>query len=169
MVLGMTLTAYTILHVILSVIGIATGLVVVGGLLAGSRLPVTTAIFLITTLATTLGGFLFPFNGFTPAIGVGIVSTIVLLITIAARYVYRLQGSWRWIYVGGAVLSLYLNSFVLVVQSFLKVPSLNIYAPTGSEPPFAIVQGIVLVLHVIIGFLAVRRFHPLGTRGLAAA
>ena len=129
MVLGMTLTAYTILHVILSVIGIATGLVVVGGLLAGSRLPLTTAIFLITTLATTLGGFLFPFNGFTPAIGVGIVSTIVLLITIAARYVYRLQGSWRWIYVGGAVLSLYLNSFVLVVQSFLKVPDLNIYAP----------------------------------------
>lgn len=160
MVLGMTLTAYTILHVILSVIGIATGLVVVGGLLAGSRLPVTTSIFLITTLATTLGGFLFPFNGFTPAIGVGIVSTIVLLITIAARYVYRLQGSWRWIYVGGVVLSLYLNSFVLVVQSFLKVPDLNIYAPTGSEPPFAITQGIVLAVFIVLGVLSVVRFRP---------
>jgi len=160
MVLGMTLTAYTILHVVLSVIGVAAGLVVVGGLLAGSRLPLTTAIFLITTLATTLGGFLFPFNGFTPAIGVGIVSTIVLLITIAARYVYRLQGSWRWIYVGGAVLALYLNSFVLVVQSFLKVPSLNIYAPTGSEPPFAITQGIVLVVFIVLGALSVVRFRP---------
>jgi hypothetical protein len=160
MVLGMTLTAYTILHVILSVIGIATGLVVVGGLLAGSRLPLTTAIFLVTTLATTLGGFLFPFNGFTPAIGVGIVSTIILLITIAARYVYRLQGSWRWIYVGGAVLSLYLNSFVLVVQSFLKVPTLNIYAPTGSEPPFAITQGIVLAVFIVLGVLSVVRFRP---------
>jgi hypothetical protein len=156
----MTLTAYTILHVILSVIGIATGLVVVGGLLAGSRLPLTTAIFLVTTLATTLGGFLFPFNGFTPAIGVGIVSTIILLITIAARYVYRLEGSWRWIYVGGAVLSLYLNSFVLVVQSFLKVPTLNIYAPTGSEPPFAITQGIVLAVFIVLGVLSVVRFRP---------
>jgi len=160
MVLGMTLTAYTILHVILSVIGIATGLVVVGGLLAGSRLPLTTAIFLITTLATTLGGFLFPFNGFTPAIGVGIVSTIVLLVTIAARYVFGLRGSWRAIYVGGAVLALYLNSFVLVVQSFLKVPSLNIYAPTGSEPPFAITQGIVLAVFIVLGVLSAVRFRP---------
>jgi hypothetical protein len=160
MVLGMTLTAYTILHVVLSIIGIATGLVAVGGLLAGHRLPVTTAIFLITTLATTLGGFLFPFNGFTPAIGVGIISTLVILVTIAARYVYRLQGAWRWIYVGGAVIALYLNSFVLVVQSFLKVPSLNIYAPTGSEPPFAITQGIVLAVFIVLGVLSVMRFRP---------
>jgi hypothetical protein len=159
MILGMTLTAYTILHVILSVIGIATGLIAVGGLLAGNRLSFTTAIFLITTLATTLGGFLFPFNGFTPAIGVGIVSTIVLLITIAARYVFRLQGSWRWIYVGGAVVALYLNSFVLVAQSFLKVPSLNVYAPTGSEPPFAIAQGVVLAVFIVLGILSVWRFR----------
>lgn len=160
MVLGMTLTAYTILHVILSVIGIATGLIVVGGLLAGSRLPLTTAIFLITTFTTTLGGFLFPFNGFTPAIGVGIVSTIVLLVTIAARYAFGLRGPWRAIYVGGAVLALYLNSFVLVVQSFLKVPDLKIYAPTGSEPPFAITQGIVLAVFIVLGVLSVVRFRP---------
>ncbi|MCX7304947.1 MAG: hypothetical protein NTV73_11530 [Hyphomicrobiales bacterium] len=160
MVLGMTLTAYTILHVLLSVIGIAAGLVVVGGLLAGNRLSIMTVIFLATTLATTLGGFLFPFNGFTPAIGVGIVSTIILLVTIAARYMYRLQGSWRWIYAGGAVLSLYLNSFVLVVQSFLKVPSLNVYAPTGSEPPFAITQGVLLVVFIVLGIFSVARFRP---------
>jgi hypothetical protein len=160
MVLGMTLTAYTILHVILSVIGIATGLVAVGGLLAGHRLSVITAIFLITTLATTLGGFLFPFNGFTPAIGVGIVSTIVLLVTIAARYIFRLHGSWRRVYVGGAVIALYLNSFVLVAQSFLKVPSLNIYAPTGSEPPFVIAQGVVLAVFAVLGILSVWRFRP---------
>ncbi|MEP9386571.1 hypothetical protein [Mesorhizobium sp. KR9-304] len=160
MVLGMTLTAYTILHVVLSIIGIVTGLIAVGGLLAGHRLPVTTAIFLITTLATTLGGFLFPFNGFTPAIGVGIVSTIVLLVTIAARYIFRLHGSWRRVYVGGAVIALYLNSFVLVAQSFRKVPSLNIYAPTGSETPFAITQGVVLAVFVVLGILSVWRFRP---------
>jgi hypothetical protein len=163
MILGMTLAAYTILHVILSVIGIATGLIAVGGLLAGNRLPITTAVFLITTLATTLGGFLFPFNGFTPAIGVGIISTIVLLVTIAARYIFRLHGSWRWIYVGGAVIALYLNSFVLVAQSFLKVPSLNIYAPTGSEPPFAIAQGAVLAVFIVLGILSVWRFRPAQT------
>lgn len=160
MILGMTLTAYTILHVVLSIIGIATGLVAVGGLLAGNRLPLTTAIFLVTTLATTLGGFLFPFNGFTPAIGVGIVSTIVLLVTIAARYVYRLLGAWRWIYVGGAIIALYLNSFVLVVQSFLKVPALHVYAPTGSETPFAITQGIVLAVFLVLGIVSVWRFRP---------
>jgi len=159
MILGMTLTAYTILHVILSVIGITTGLVAVGGLLAGNRLPITTAVFLVTTLATTLGGFLFPFNGFTPAIGVGIVSTIVLLVTIAARYVYRLHGAWRWIYVSGAVIALYLNSFVLVVQSFLKVPALHVYAPAGSETPFAITQGVVLAVFLVLGIVSVWRFR----------
>ncbi|MBL8577951.1 MAG: hypothetical protein JNK47_12045 [Mesorhizobium sp.] len=160
MVLGMTLTAYTILHVVLSIIGIATGLVAVGGLLAGHRLSITTAIFLITTLATTLGGFLFPYNGFTPAIGVGIVSTVILLIAIAARYVFRLRGSWRWVYVGTAVLALYLNAFVLVVQSFLKVPALNVYAPTGSETPFAVTQGVVLAVFIVLGILSIWRFRP---------
>jgi hypothetical protein len=160
MVLGMTLTAYTILHVILSVIGIATGLVAVGGLLAGNRLPLATAIFLATTLATTLGGFLFPFNGFTPAIGVGIVSTVILLVTIAARYVFRLQGAWRWVYVGGAAIALYLNAFVLVVQSFLKVPALHVYAPTGSETPFAVTQGVVLAVFIVLGIVSVWRFRP---------
>ena len=98
-----------------------------------------------------------PLYGFTPAIGVGIVSTIVLVIIIAARYAFRLSGSWRWIYAGGAVLSFYLNFFVLIVQSFQKIPALNAYAPTGSEPPFAITQGIALLAFVVAGALSVGR------------
>jgi hypothetical protein len=160
MILGMTLPIFTMTHVVISLIAITSGLIVVGGLLAGNRLPITTLIFLVTTLATTLGGFLFPFSGFTPAIGVGIVSTVVLVFTIAARYAFRLRGSWRWIYVGGAVLSVYLNFFVAVVQSFQKIPAFNLYAPTGSEPPFAITQGIVLLGFVVLGLVSLRRFHP---------
>lgn len=148
------------MHVILSVIGIAAGLVVIGGLLADNRLSLMTLIFLATTLATTLGGFLFPLNGFTPAVGVGIVSTLVLLATVAARYVFRLSGSWRWIYVAGAVVALNLNFFVIVAQSFQKVPAFNAYAPTGSEPPFAITQAIVLIVFLLLGVLSVRRLHP---------
>lgn len=161
MVFGMSIATYTMVHVVISLIGIVSGLIVVGGLLSGARLSIMTAIFLITTLATTLGGFFFPFNGFTPAIGVGIVSTVVLLATIAARYVYRLRDRWRWIYAGGAVLSLYLNFFVAVVQSFQKIPAFNVYAPTGSEPPFGIAQGVVLVGFLVIGLLALMRFRPM--------
>ena len=160
MVLGLSLATYTMLHVVISLIGIVSGLIVVGGLLSGTRLSVMTAIFLITTLATTLGGFLFPFNGFTPAIGVGVISTIILAVTIAARYIYRLRDRWRWIYAGGAVLSLYLNFFVAVVQSFQKIPAFNAYAPMGNEPPFAIAQGIVLVGFIVIGMVALARFRP---------
>jgi hypothetical protein len=151
---------YTFIHVLLSLIGIASGLVVLYGLLTASRMNGWTALFLVTTLATTVTGFFFPFHGFTPAIGVGIVSTIVLIATIVARYAYHLAGSWRWIYAGGAVLSLYLNVFVLVVQSFQKIPALNVYAPTGSELPFAITQGIVLVAFVVLGLLSLRTFRP---------
>lgn len=147
-------------HVLISVVGIASGLVVVWGLLSSSRMSTLTAVFLLTTLLTNLTGFLFPFKGFTPAIGVGIVGTIVVAVCLAARYLKRLENGWRGVYVVTAVLSLYFNLFVLVVQLFQKVPALNAYAPTGSEPPFAIVQGLVLLACLIIGFLAFRRFHP---------
>lgn len=150
--------AFTLFHTGLSLVAIATGLVVLRGLLRNDPMNGWTLWFWITTVATTLTGFLFPFRGFTPAIGTGIVSTAVLLFTIPARYTFHLAGSWRWIYVVGAVFSLYLNCFVLVVQSFLKIPALNALAPQGNEPPFAIAQGIVLVLFVIAGYLAVRRF-----------
>ncbi|UGY08213.1 MULTISPECIES: hypothetical protein [unclassified Phyllobacterium] len=159
MILGMT--PFTLFHVILSLIGIVTGLVVLSGLLKSENWPGWTFIFLLTTVATSVTGFLFPFNGFTPAIGVGIISMVFLILAIAALYAFRLAGSWRWVYVVCAIVSLYLNVFVLVAQSFQKIPALNALAPTQSEPPFAISQGIVLVLFIIAGFLSLRRFHPL--------
>ena len=158
MIFGMD--TYTFVHVLLSLIGIVAGFFVLYGLLTANRMSGWTAIFLVTTLATTLTGFGFPFNGFTPAIGVGIVSTVVLVVTIAALYAFRLRGSWRWIYAGGAVLSFYLNFFVLIVQSFQKIPALNAFAPTGSEPAFAITQGIALLAFVVAGALSLRTFRP---------
>ena len=157
--------AFTLFHVALSLVGILTGLVVLRGLLTNHALNGWTLWFLVTTAATTLTGFLFPFRGFTPAIGTGIVSTVALALTIPALYTFRLAGSWRWIYVVGAVFSLYLNCFVLVVQAFLKIPALKALAPLGNEPPFAIAQGIVLVLFVIAGYRSVRRFRPAAEMG----
>lgn len=159
MIFGMA--PFTLFHVILSLIGIVTGLVVLAGLIGSESKPGWTLVFLITTVATSVTGFLFPFGGFTPAIGVGIISMIFLITAIIALYFYRLAGAWRWVYVASAVVSLYLNVFVLVAQSFQKIPALNALAPTGSEPPFAIAQGIVLVLFIMAGFLSLRRFHPL--------
>jgi hypothetical protein len=155
------LAAFTILHVIISLIAIVSGFVVLNGLLKSQRVDGWTLTFLIFTAATLITGFLFPFHGFTPAIGVGIIATIILIPTILARYTFRLAGAWRWIYAAGAVVSLYFNVFVLIAQSFQKIPALNVLAPTGSEPPFAITQGIVLVLFVIAGVLSLIRFHPL--------
>ena len=161
-------STFTLVHTVLSLIGIVAGLVALFGLLRNNPLNNWTLIFILTTAATTLTGFLFPFHGFTPAIGTGIVSSLVLAVTILARYAFNMVGSWRWIYVVGAVVSLYLNCFVLVVQGFLKVPALHALAPQGNEPAFALTQGLVLVLFVIAGFIAVRRFHPgSGTAALA--
>ena len=109
---------------------------------------------------TSVTGFGFPFHGVTPAIIVGVLSLIVLALAIAARYTFHLAGAWRWIFVVCAVVALYFNCFVLVVQSFLHIPALHVLAPHGSEPPFAIVQGIVLLLFLWGGILAVKRFHP---------
>jgi len=114
----------------------------------------------VTTVATSATGFGFPFNGFTPAIGVGTLSLVVLAVTLLARYKFRLLGASRWIYVVGAMLALYFNTFVLVVQLFLKIPALHALAPQGTEPPFAITQGVVLLVFVVLGILSVRRFHP---------
>jgi hypothetical protein len=151
---------FTLVHVVLSLFGILSGLVVLYGLLTANRMNGWTMIFLVTTVATSVTGFGFPFHGVTPAIIVGIFSLIVLLAAIVARYVFHLAGSWRWIYVVSSVVALYFNVFVLVAQSFLKIPALHALAPTGSEPPFAIAQGIVLLLFIVAGTLAVKRFHP---------
>jgi hypothetical protein len=150
----------TLVHVVLSLFGILSGLVVLYGLLTANRMNGWTMIFLVTTVATSVTGFGFPFHGVTPAIIVGIFSLIVLLAAIVARYAFHLAGSWRWIYVIGSIVALYFNVFVLVAQSFLKIPALHALAPKGSEPPFAIAQGIVLLLFVVAGTLAVKRFHP---------
>ena len=159
MIFGMS--TFTFLHVLISLMGIGTGLVVAYGPLASQRLETWTACFLVTTVATSVTGFLFPFHGFTPAIGVGILSMIVLIAAILALYVFRLAGAWRWVYVGGAVIALYFNVFVLIVQSFQKIAPLKALAPTQTEPPFLIAQVAALLFYIAVGIGAVRRFHPL--------
>src|ERR1700751_1949807 len=160
MILGMSVGAFTILHVIITLVAIGSGLIVVGGMFASDRLPVTTASFLFTTALTSLTGFLFPIHGFTPALGVGLVACVILAVALFALYKERLVGAWRWIYVITAVVSLYLNVFVLVVQSFVKVSALNALAPTQTEPPFAITKGTVLVIFIVICLIAIANFRP---------
>ena len=160
MILGLSIGAFTLLHVAISLLAIGSGLIVCGGMLASRRLPGTNALFLLTTVLTSVSGFLFPIHGFTPALGVGIVSCVILAIALFAYYGKGLAGPWRWIYVVTAVAALYFNAFVLVVQSFIKVAALNALAPTQTEPPFAIAQAAVLALFVLIGITAVSKFRP---------
>ena len=155
----MILQIYTIIHTLISLVAIFAGFVVVFGLLAGKRLDGWTKWFLGTAVATTITGFFFPFHGFTPAIGLGIVSLPFLALTIFARYPSRLMGPWRWIYVIGAVICLYFNLFVLVVQLFEKVPALHAIAPTQTEPPFKITQLVVLLIFVVLAIAATIRFR----------
>ena len=160
----MILQIYTIIHTLISLIAIFTGIVVAFGMLAGAQLNGWTKWFLITAVATTVTGFFFPFHGFTPAIGLGIISLPFLALTIYARYSKRLGGAWRWIYAIGAVICLYFNLFVLVVQLFEKVPALHAMAPTQTEPPFKVTQLVVLALFVLLGIVAAIRFRPGPTR-----
>jgi len=159
MSLGMSTSTFTLVHVLLSLAGIGSGFIVVYGLLIGKRLDGWTAFFLTTTALTSLTGFLFPVEHLLPSHVVGIISLVVSAIAIAARYFLHLAGAWRWVYVVCAVLALYLNSFVAVVQSFLKVPSLKALAPTQKEPPFLVAQLAVMAIFIVLGTLAVRRFQ----------
>jgi hypothetical protein len=154
------LQIYTIIHVLISLVGIFTGLIVLLGMFAGKRLDGWTKWFLVTTVLTSVTGFFFPFHGFTPAIGLGIISLLVLAIAIYARYPRQLAGHWRWIYVVGAVISLYFNVFVGIVQSFEKIPALTAMAPTQTEPPFKLTQLVVLALFIVLGIVAAIRFRP---------
>ncbi|HEV7744743.1 MAG TPA: hypothetical protein VGO56_07085 [Pyrinomonadaceae bacterium] len=154
------LQTFTHVHVAISLVAILSGLVVVLGLLTNRGLDHWTSFFLLTTAATSVTGFFFPFHGFTPAIGVGIVSLLILTLTIFARYGRHLLGRWRWLFVIGATLSLYLNVFVLIVQLFENVPAFQALAPTQSEPPFLAAQLLTLVLFVVLGILATIRFQP---------
>jgi hypothetical protein len=167
MILGMSLATFTQFHVIISLIAIISGIVVVLGMLGAKRMPGMTALFLITTVATSATGFMFP-TAFDAADVIGIISLVFLASAILALYTYKLVGAWRGVYVVSAVASLYLNCFVLVVQTFLKVPFFHSLAPTQKEPPFAVAQGAVLILFIGLGIAAFRKFRPL-TRAPALA
>jgi hypothetical protein len=159
MVLGMSLATFTMIHVLISLVGIASGVVVAWGLIAGKPLNGITAIFLSTTVLTSLTGFLFPVEHLLPSHILGILSLVALALAIVARYVLHLAGGWRSIYVVSSVVALYFNVFVLVAQSFMKVPALHALAPTQKEPPFGIAQGIVLLLFIVVGIFAVKGFR----------
>ena len=155
----MILTAFTLFHVALSLVGILSGFVVLAGFLSAKRRNGWTAVFLVTTVLTSVTGFLFPFHKFLPSHAVGIVSLIVLAVAIPALYVFRLAGPWRLTYVIGSVIALYLNVFVLVAQLFMKVPALKALAPTQSEPPFLGTQVVVMLVFIVLGVLAAKRFR----------
>jgi hypothetical protein len=148
-----------LVHVVISLIGIGSGLVVAFGLLNARRLDRWTALFLVTTVATSVTGFGFPYEHLLPSHKVGIISLVALTVAILARYSFHLAGAWRWIYVVTAMIALYLNVFVLIVQAFLKVPALKAMAPTQSEPPFLVTQLVVLAIFVALTILEAKTFR----------
>ncbi len=150
---------FTLVHVVISLVGILSGFIVLFGMLAGKRFNGWTGVFLATTVATSATGFFFPFHGLTPAIAVGILSLVVLAVAIVARYRRNLAGAWRKTYVVSAVLALYLNVFVLIVQAFLKIPALKNIAPTPNDPPFKLTQLVVLVTFIALGIVAAIKFR----------
>jgi hypothetical protein len=154
------MSSFITVHVILSLIGIASGLVALFSMIGGKRPDVWTAVFLGTTVLTSVTGFPIPPFGLDPPRIVGILSLVMLAVAVPALFVFGLAGRWRWLYIVTATMALYLNSFVGVVQSFQKISFLNQLAPTQSEPPFAVAQAAVLLLYIVLGVLAVRRFHP---------
>ncbi len=160
MMLGLSLSAFTQLHVIISLVGIVSGLVVLCDMLGGRMRGGWTAVFLVTTILTSVTGFMFPFKAIGPPHVVGAISLALLALSVLGLYVSGLSGSWRWIYVVTAVASLYLNVFVGVVQAFQKLSFLTPLAPTQSEPPFVATQLLVLVAFIVLGIRAVARFHP---------
>lgn len=154
------ITTFTGFHTWLSLIAIASGVLVLAGLFAARMLPAWTGVFLATSVATSATGYGFPFSGVLPSHVVGAIALAILAVTLVARYGFHLARAWRWIYAAGAVASLYLLVFVAVAQAFGKVPALHALAPTQSEPPFAIAQGVVLALFIVLGITAARAFHP---------
>jgi hypothetical protein len=164
MVLGMSLSTFTLLHVLISLAGIGTGFIVVYGMLNGKLLHGWTGIFLVTTVLTSATGFLFPVEHVLPSHIVGIISLVVLALAIMGRHVFHLAGAGRLLYVVGSVTALYLNCFVAVVQAFLKVPALHALAPNGKEPPFVAAQVVVLGTFIGLGIVAGKRFQVQAAR-----
>jgi hypothetical protein len=159
MILGVSTSTFTLVHVLISLIGIGSGLIALYGLLNGKLLAGWTPLFLVSTVLTSVTGFLFPVEHLLPSHKVGIISLVVLAIAIAALYLFHLAGKWRAIYVISVLMALYLNCFVAVVQSFLKIPALHTMAPNGNEPPFLVAQTIVLLIFIALGIFATKRFR----------
>jgi hypothetical protein len=157
MIWGMTPATFTLVHVLLSLIGIGAGLIVMFRLLSGTLPPGWNTLFLVTTVATSVPGFGFPFDHLLPSHKVGIISLVILAVAILARYGLHLAGAWRRVYVICAAIALYLNVFVAVVQAFLKIPALTALAPTQAEPPFAIAQLVVLGLFIALTVVATKK------------
>lgn len=154
----------TLVHVALSLVGIGAGFYVMYGLLVQKPLERWTAVFLVTTILTSVTGFLFPFTQFLPSHAFGILSLLILPVAVVARYVYQQKGAWRWLYTVSSVTALYLNMFVLVVQLFLKVPALRALAPTQTEPAFAVAQLLNLGLHIWLGIAVTRTKASKGSK-----
>jgi hypothetical protein len=163
MILGMSISTFTLLHVAISLVGILAGFIVLYGMFSSRLLPNWTAAFLATTILTDVTGYFFPRDHILPSHIVGAISLVILAVVLLALYANRLAGSWRWVYIAGSVAALYLNVFVAVVQAFLKVPALKEIAPTQSDPAFIVTQSVVLVAFIGVGVLAVRAFHPSGS------
>lgn len=158
------LATLTVAHVAISLIGLASGFVLIAGLIRGKLLDRTSGLFLITTIATSLSGFLFPIHRLTPGLVIGVISLVLLGFTVYARYARSLAGRWRPTFVITAVIAQYLNFFVLVVQLFLKVPALNALAPTQTEAPFAVAQLTTLLAFIVLGTLATRSFTKMNSK-----
>ena len=159
MILALSTSTFTMVHVALSLIGIVSGIIVLHGMVGARKLEGWTALFLATTVLTSVTAIFFPSTSFGPAHVVGVLSLVVLAAAIVALYFFRLAGPWRWIYIVGAVLALYLNVFVAVVQAFQKLPPLAARAPAQSEPPFLVAQLVVMAIFIVLGVVAVKRFH----------
>jgi len=176
MILGMSVAAFTQLHVIISLIAIISGILVAFGMLNARLMPGMTTLFLLLTVATSVTGFMFPtpvdaprvIGSLDPANVVGAISLIFLALAILALYAYKLTGSWRGVYVISAIIALYFNCFVLVAQSFQKISFLHALAPTQKEPPFAVAQAILLILFVGLGIAAFKKFRPMARMPAAA-
>ena len=160
MILGMSLSTFTTVHVIISLIGIGSGLIVLYGMLTGAKSDAMIALFLVSTILTSVTGYFFPADKILPSHIVGALSLVVLAIAVFAFYSKHLLGAWRWVYVVTAIIALWFNCFVGVVQAFQKLPFLQLLAPTQSEPPFAIAQLVVLLIFIVAGIVAVRRWRP---------
>lgn len=160
MIMGLSISDFTLLHVAISIIGIVSGVIVIGGMLTSRFFRVWTAVFFGATVLTSVTGFFFPHDKLLPSHIVGIISLVVLATALLALYGRHAEGSWRWIYVTSALVAFYLNVFVAVVQSFQKIPLLQTLAPTQSELPFIGAQVGVMAAVIILGVVAVRRYHP---------